>query len=289
MLNLNSTPIVVMGIAVALLASCNSKPTETAEQTSDTDTVKAAPVSARPAHWGYAGEDGPTAWSTLSPAYALCGTGKGQSPINIVKTDAKGGANWKLDYKTTSLRIAHNEHMDDIIDNGHTIQVTVDEGSTFSFGDKAYNLKQFHFHTPSEHTVDGKNMPMEMHMVHQSEDGSLAVVSVLFKEGKVANENFSKIIANLPNAKGESKHITDVNLELKVHLPKDNYAYHYTGSLTTPPCSENVQWLVLRDMVSLTADQITAFSSRIGPNNRPTQPLNDRTVSVDDLTGQVSN
>ena len=214
-------------------------------------------------------------------------TGKGQSPINIVKTDAKGGANWKLDYKTTSLRIAHNEHMDDIIDNGHTIQVTVDEGSTFSFGDKTYNLKQFHFHTPSEHTVDGKNMPMEMHMVHQSEDGSLAVVSVLFKEGKVANENFSKIIANLPNAKGESKHITDVNLELKVHLPKDNYAYHYIGSLTTPPCSENVQWLVLRDMVSLTADQITAFSSRIGPNNRPTQPLNDRTVSVDDLTAQV--
>jgi len=289
MLNLNSTPMVVMGIAVALLASCNSKPTETAEQTTGTDTVKAAPVSARPAHWGYAGDDGPTSWSTLNPAYALCGTGKGQSPINIVKTDAKGGANWKLDYKTTSLRIAHNEHMDDIIDNGHTIQVTVDEGSTFSFGDKTYNLKQFHFHTPSEHTVDGKNMPMEMHMVHQSDDGSLAVVSALFKVGKVANENFSKIIANLPNAKGESKHITDVKLELKVHLPKDNYDYHYTGSLTTPPCSENVQWLVLRDMVSLTADQITAFSSRIGPNNRPTQPLNSRTVSVDNLTGQVEN
>jgi carbonic anhydrase len=111
----------------------------------------------------------------------------------------------------------------------------------------------------------------------------------LFKEGKVANENFSKIIANLPNAKGESKHVTDVNLELKVHLPKDNYAYHYVGSLTTPPCSENVQWLVLRDMVSLTPEQITAFSSKIGPNNRPTQPLNERSVSVDDLATQVNN
>src|SRR5688500_18365964 len=289
MLHLNSTPVLAMGIAAVLLASCNSKPTETAEQTTGGDTVKSTPVSARPAHWGYAGESGPTAWATLSPVYALCGTGKTQSPINIVKTDAKGGANWKLDYKTTSLKIAHNEHMDDIIDNGHTIQVTVDEGSTFTFGDKTYNLKQFHFHTPSEHTVDGKNMPMEMHMVHQSDDGSLAVVSVLFKEGKVANENFAKIIANLPNAKGESKHVTDVNLELKVHLPKDNYAYHYVGSLTTPPCSENVQWLVLRDMVSLTPDQINAFSSKIGPNNRPTQPLNDRTVNIDDLKAQVNN
>lgn len=280
----------LIGIAFTILASCSSKPTtETTEATAAADTVPPLPVSARPVHWGYAGEDGPASWATLSPAYALCGEGKGQSPINIVKTDAKGGANWKLDYKTTSLRIAHNEHMDDIIDNGHTIQVTVDEGSTFSFGDKTYSLKQFHFHTPSEHTVDGKNMPMEMHLVHQSSEGSLAVVSVMFKEGNTVNENFLKIIANLPNAKGESKHITDANLELKVHLPADNYAYHYTGSLTTPPCSENVQWLVLRDMVSLTADQIQAFSSRIGPNNRPTQPLNDRPVRVDDLVGQVAN
>lgn len=283
-----SIRVLAIGIAVSIMMSCSSKPTETVEQTTAVDTVKPAPASARPVHWGYEGEVGPSTWASLSPVYALCGEGKGQSPINIVKIDAKGGVNWKLDYKTTSLKIAHNEHMDDIIDNGHTIQVTVDEGSTFSFSDKTYNLKQFHFHTPSEHTIDGKNMPMEMHMVHQDSDGSLAVVSVLFMEGKVANENFTKIIANLPNAKGESKHITDANLELKVHLPKDNYAYHYTGSLTTPPCSENVQWLVLRDMVSLTADQIKAFSSRIGPNNRPTQPLNDRTVKVDDLVGQVN-
>ena len=280
-------PILALGIGLALVASCNSKPAAVTEQTAATDSVASSPVSARPVHWGYAGENGPTAWGTLTPVYSLCRAGKTQSPINIVKTDAKGGANWKLDYKTTSLRIAHNEHMDDIIDNGHTIQVTVDEGSTFTFGDKTFALKQFHFHTPSEHTIDGKNMPMEMHLVHQSDDGSLAVVSVLFKEGKVANENFSKIIANLPNAKGESKHITDSNLELKVHLPKDNYAYHYIGSLTTPPCSENVQWLVLRDQVSLTSDQINAFSSRIGPNNRPTQALNDRTVKVDDLAAKV--
>lgn len=279
------TPTSVTLLALALVLGCNSKPIQSDESKPVADST--AKLSARPVHWGYEAEVGPTLWATLSPVYALCGNGRTQSPINIEKADAKGGATWKLDYKTTSLRIAHNEHMEDIIDNGHTIQVTVDEGSTFTFGDKSYNLKQFHFHTPSEHTLDSKHAPMEMHLVHQSADGALAVVGVLFQEGAIANENFKKIIANLPNAKGESKHVADANLELKVHLPKDNYAYHYTGSLTTPPCSEGVQWLVLRDPVLLTAEQITAFSSRIGPNNRPTQPVNERSIKVDNLVGEV--
>jgi carbonic anhydrase len=274
--------LVLVSIAFTL---CSKKQKEQDQQVAEPEHT---PTSARPAHWGYEGEDGPSNWAALSPVYALCAEGMGQSPINIIKSDAEGGVSWSLDYKTTSLRIAHNEHMEDIIDNGHTIQITVDEGSMFTFGDKTYSLKQFHFHTPSEHTLDGKHAPMEMHMVHQGEDGSLAVIGILFQEGKEPNKNFEKIIANLPNAKGESKHITDVNLELQVHIPKDNYAYHYVGSLTTPPCSEDVQWLVLRDPVYLTADQIAAFASRIGPNNRPTQSLNERVVRVDDLVGQVS-
>jgi carbonic anhydrase len=274
-------------LALLLISAlgCTTKSTSTDTPANKPDSTQT--TSVRPVHWGYEGEAGPAGWATLSPVYALCGNGKSQSPINIVKTDAKGGSTWQLDYKSTSLRIAHNEHMEDIIDNGHTIQVTVDEGSVFTFEGKSYNLKQFHFHTPSEHTIDGQHAPMEMHMVHQAEDGTLAVVGILFQEGTVPNPNFEKIIANLPNAKGESKHITDVNLELKVHLPADNYAYHYVGSLTTPPCSEGVQWLVLRDPVRLTKDQIEAFASRIGPNNRPTQSLNDRVVKVDDLVGNV--
>jgi carbonic anhydrase len=264
--------------------SCNSKPVESAEVANEVQSKKR---SDRPVHWGYSGETGPEKWSKLSPAYALCDSGKSQSPINIIKTNEREGMTWKLDYKSTSFRIAHNDHVDDIIDNGHTIQISVDSGSTFTFGDKLYYLKQFHFHTPSEHTLDGERFPMEMHFVHQASDGSLAVVGVLFKEGKVVNENFSMIIRNLPDAKGEVKHFTDSNLELKLHVPKVNFAYHYVGSLTTPPCSENVQWLVLRDMISLTAEQIKAFSSRIGPNNRPTQQVNGRTVKIDDLVGQL--
>jgi carbonic anhydrase len=279
----------VIGI-FAIMISCGSKPSESEQSTSQDSvaTQPAAPVSARPTHWGYDGADGPTAWASLDPVYALCGEGKGQSPINIEKKSVKGDAKWNFNYKTTSLRIAHNEHMDDILDNGHTIQVTVDEGSVFDFGGKSYDLKQFHFHTPSEHTVDGKHLPMEMHMVHQSADKSLAVVSILFEEVKLPNENLAKIVSNLPSAKGESKHITDVNLELKMHLPKDNDAYHYIGSLTTPPCSESVQWLVLRNLAPASADQVTAFSSLIGSNNRPVQALNDRTIEEGNLSGEIN-
>lgn len=281
--------IVLLATVAATWSACNNQPKETATTTPPQDTVPAPSPSARPVHWGYEGENGPANWASLSPAYALCSEGKGQSPINIVKTDAKGAYNWQFDYKNTSLRIAHNEHMEDIIDNGHTIQVTVDEGSTFTFNNKTYTLKQFHFHTPSEHTLDGKYAPMEMHMVHQSDDGKLAVVGILFKEGKKPNANLAKIIANMPKAKGDKKHITDANFDLKFNLPKDNYAYHYTGSLTTPPCSEGVQWLVLRNPVEVTADQVKAFSSVIGPNNRPVQALNDRAIEATDLKGRTTN
>ncbi|NJN42889.1 MAG: carbonic anhydrase family protein [Flammeovirgaceae bacterium] len=271
-------------MTLAIFVSCSTKQDQAEEQTSADSVAVAAPVSARPVHWGYDGEDGPANWASLSPVYALCGEGKGQSPINIVKSQAKSSATWSFDYKTTSLRIAHTEHMDDILDNGHTIQVTVDEGSTFTFGDKTYSLIQFHFHTPSEHMIDGKNLPMEMHLVHQSDDKSLAVVSVLFEEGKEENPNLAKMIANFPAAKGESNHITDVNLELKVNMPDHNEAFHYVGSLTTPPCSESVQWLVLGKFRKASAAQIKAFSDRIGPNNRPVQALNERAVESGDIT-----
>lgn len=275
-------------LSVLSLWSCVPKPAKSINHpiVTDSHTTTEHTTSVRPEHWGYEGDTGPSTWSTLSPAYAMCAEGKHQSPVNIVKSDVEGGLNWNLDYKSSSFHIEHTEHMEDIVDNGHTIQVTVDEGSTLTYDGKTYTLKQFHFHTPSEHTLDGKNQPMEMHMVHQSEDGSLAVLGVFFIEGKVPNPNFEKIISNFPDARGESNHVVDSTFELGVYMPSDNFAYHYTGSLTTPPCSEDVQWLVLREMISLTKEQINAFSSRIGPNNRPTQELNNRIINKDDVKGQ---
>ena len=243
--------------------------------------------SKRPVHWSYEGNKGPNNWGNLSAVYALCNQGSQQSPINIIKNETTGGSNWQFNYKNTSLRIAHNEHMNDIIDNGHTIQVNVEEGSTFELNKTIYHLKQFHFHTPSEHTIDGQHAPMEVHFVHQSKSGQLAVVSVLVKEGP-ENDNIAKIVANLPKSKGESKHISDVNLSLQFHLPKVNEAYHYVGSLTTPPCSEFVEWLVFKNYINASKKQIAAIASKIGPNNRPIQKLNKRSIQTDALKGQIS-
>lgn len=277
-------------LLTALLISCN---TTSQKESSETSTVSPEPTqpetaSARPVHWSYEASEGPATWGTLSPAYALCGNGTSQSPINIDHKEVAGEAPFTFDYGTSSLQIAFNQHVDNIVDNGHTIQINVDEGSTFTVSGKVYQLKQFHFHTPSEHTIDGEHFPLEVHFVHQSEDESLAVVGVLFQEGS-ENPNFSSIIANLPTTKGESKHLDDETLHLHLHVPRDQGAYSYSGSLTTPPCSQDVQWLVLRAHPTLSTEQIEAISSVIGPNNRPVQALNNRQIESRELRDSSAN
>jgi carbonic anhydrase len=188
---LSTKMLLVLSMFTALI-SCekmNKKTEVITVKTEKVSTPEATPESARPAHWSYTGSTGPDTWATLSPTYATCGEGHSQSPINILQTELKAGVNGNFKYvPSESFTIAHNNNMENIVDNGHTIQVTVDGGSVFTFGQKSYSLKQFHFHTPSEHTIDGKHMPMEMHMVHQSDDGSLAVVGILIKEGKIKKQ-----------------------------------------------------------------------------------------------------
>lgn len=280
-------------ISLVLLCACKHKKTGITDNSAGNQkkqdslvAVKKNKPSARPVHWSYSGETGPGTWGKLSPVYALCQSGEQQSPININQTDVKKGLLWKINYKTSRLKIAHNEHMDDILDNGHTIQVTVDEGSTFRLNHHTYHLKQFHFHTPSEHSIDGKHFPMEVHFVHQSDSGQLAVIALMVQEGK-ENPNFEKILSNLPAKKGETKHLTKVKLGLQFQLPEKPEAFHYQGSLTTPPCSEKVEWLVFKHFASASKKQIQAFSQKIGNNNRPIQALNKRSVSQDVISGTV--
>ncbi len=267
-------------------AACETKPKETTSATAQ-DSVSAASAptekpSARPVHWGYTGEAGPETWGSLTPVYAACGNGRAQSPINLTPSKPGGTPNWTMEYNTTGLHIAHNQHVDDIVDNGHTIQVNVDSGNTITLNGKVFALKQFHFHTPSEHTLNGKHFPMETHFVHQAADGSFAVVGVFVEEGK-ANANFAQIIKNLPDAPGETNRLADTRLDLTLHVPKNIHAFHYKGSLTTPPCSENVDWLVLRERISMSADQIKLFTDRLKNNNRPVQTLNDRAITMDEI------
>ena len=270
-------PILTITLAAIAAAATGCKTTESKST-----------VNARPAHWGYEGEDDPSHWGSLNPAYIACDRGTTQSPIDITKTSAGSAGAWKLNYKATSLRIAHHEHVIDIVDNGHTIQVTADEGSTLQTAKNTYQLKQFHFHTPSEHTINGKHFPMEVHFVHQSADGNFAVVSAMFTEGS-ANDNLAKLIANFPKAKGDELHFPNTQIDLNLHLPANAAAYTYMGSFTTPPCTENVEWLVFRDPISASKAQLDAFAGRLHHNNRPLQPLNNRTVGTGSFSGSTSN
>jgi carbonic anhydrase len=243
--------------------------------------------SARPAHWGYTGDVAPEKWGGLSPVYAACEKGQIQSPIDIPAVGTGAAKTLKFDYRATGLKIAHHEHVIDIVDNGHTIQITVDEGSTLTTARAAYALKQFHFHTPSEHTIGGKSFPMEVHFVHQSADGNFAVVSALFVEGPT-NDNLAKLIANFPAAKGDTNHLPEVKLDLTFQLPTQSPAYSYLGSFTTPPCTENVEWFVLQQPVTASAGQLQAFADRLNHNNRPLQPLHDREVGRAAVAGSVT-
>jgi carbonic anhydrase len=228
--------------------------------------------------WHYEGAEGPQRWGSLSPKFAACGEGRAQSPIDIGEAASVAESpTLKLRYPTAALRIAHHEHVADGINNGHTVQINYAGGDTMTIGDQAYALVQYHFHNQSEHTIKGKHYPMEMHLVHKSADAKLAVVGVLIEEG-AHNAAFDPIWSNLPAQKGVETHYPHVNVDVDALLPAKRSSYRYDGSLTTPPCSEGVTWVVMTTPIQLSADQIQAFTKVIHDNNRATQPLNGRRV-----------
>lgn len=243
--------------------------------------VGCASQSARPVHWGYEGEKGPAAWGSLTPVYAVCGNGTMQSPIDIPAKAVQGTTSLKVEYGTTVLDIAHHEHVEEIINNGHTIQVSVNGDHAIELNGKKYALKQFHFHTSSEHLVGGKSFPMEMHLVHQSDDGMFAVVGVLFTTKAGESSVFDKVIPYLPSKPGDKQTFDNVFVDLDQLLPKERTGYHYVGSLTTPPCTENVQWLVLDHHKTVDPAVVTAIADRIKSNHRPPQALNGRVPTLD--------
>ena len=230
--------------------------------------------------WHYEGAEGPSNWGRLSPAFAACGTGRHQSPIDLTKPIRGTTAELKTTFPPAELRIAHHEHMADGTNNGHTIQIDYAGADTLTLGGVSYQLVQYHFHAPSEHTVDGRQFPMEMHMVHRSSDSRLAVVGVLIAEG-AHNAAFDPVWANLPATKGVRTHLPAVKVDVDALLPLARTSYRYSGSLTTPPCSEGVSWIVMTTPIQLSREQVTAFTRIIKGNNRPVQDLNGRAVVSD--------
>ncbi len=221
-------------------------------------------------HWSYGGEDGPDHWGELSAAYHMCSEGRNQSPIDI-KVDLKAGMpKLVFDYYSTPLRE---------INNGHSIQQNVEPGSSLIVPGRelSYELKQFHFHSPSEHTIAGRSYAMELHFVHVNEEGLVAVVGVLIEEGE-EHPVVNKLWAFMPEHAGETSE-QPIGIEETNLLPPTHEYYYYSGSLTTPPCSEGVAWIVLKNPIELSAEQIERFKERVGPiTNRPVQPQNARMI-----------
>ncbi|MFQ5464552.1 MAG: carbonic anhydrase [Thermodesulfobacteriota bacterium] len=222
------------------------------------------------AHWGYEGEHGPAHWGDMSDKFKACKEGHKQSPIDIVDAGKADLEDIEFHYGASKI---------DIINNGHTVQVNYDKGSYIKVNGKRYDLLQFHFHTPSEHTVGGAHYKGEMHLVHKSSDGKLAVVGVLIVEGQ-ENPAYSTVWAGLPKKAGKA-HTIKGTVDAARLLPGDRDFYTYSGSLTTPPCSEGVTWLVLTEPVKMSEDQIEDINKILHSNNRPTQPLHGRTVVKD--------
>lgn len=233
---------------------------------------------------------GPPHWGSLDAGYQACATGTSQSPIDITDTVRGGGP---------ALRFGYGEHELVVENTGHVIEVPApdDAHDRLTIGGQTYTLTQFHFHAPSEHTIDGRSFDLEAHLVHTSASGALAVVGVLMDVGGQPNELVDEIFEHAPDVAGEE---TEVDAEFRATelLPGSAHGagpvsvltryYSYSGSLTTPGCSEPVRWIVAKDPVAVSAEAVETMHHLVSlfpgydgfpDNNRPVQPVNDRHIT----------
>ena len=228
--------------------------------------------SAQANDWSYGRETGADVWGELKPEFQTCSAGLAQSPINIE------GSGFSLDIG--SLDFNYQDTPLTIVNNGRTIRVDYQPGSNLTLDGREYELLQFHFHQPSEHLISGKAASMEAHFVHKNRaTGNLVVLAVLMSEGET-DRALESIWQQIPTSNSQASRISDLTINALQLLPEDNKRYYrYQGSLTTPPCSEIVTWLVLKQPVEISRSQIASFSAVIGTNARPVQALNRRTLS----------
>ncbi|HWL28711.1 MAG TPA: carbonic anhydrase family protein [Burkholderiaceae bacterium] len=218
--------------------------------------------------WGYTGATGPTHWGTLDPSFSVCDAGRSQSPINIQAPLTVGLPPLQLDYAGQGKTI---------VNNGHTVQVDFDAKSGLMLDGTRFELKQVHFHAPSENQVNGKSYPFEAHLVHADASGNLAVIGVMFEHG-APNAGLQKLWADMPKDKNAATELKSAFAPADI-LPAARDYFRFSGSLTTPPCSEGVRWLVLKSPMTVAPDQVAQFEKLMGqPTNRPVQPLHARLV-----------
>lgn len=229
-----------------------------------------AMAQASEGHWSYSGETGPEHWGKLAAEFATCSAGKNQSPVNLTETQA-------IKAELPPIQLDYKPGGNEVVNNGHTIQVNYQPGSSMTVGEHRYELRQFHFHAPSENVRDGKPYPMEVHFVHADEQGNLAVLGVMYEVGGHNNE-LAKAWDVMPKEAG-SKAAPKELVDASAMVPQDRSHFRFSGSLTTPPCSEGVSWFVLKSTDKAAAEQIDHFAHTIHhDNNRPVQSLNARVI-----------
>ncbi|ANH70633.1 carbonate dehydratase [Mitsuaria sp. 7] len=217
--------------------------------------------------WSYTGEGAPDKWGQLQPEFRQCAIGTRQSPIDLRDTIKVDQERIQFDYKPSSFSV---------VDNGHTIQVNVAAGNTLTIMGRRYELQQFHFHRPSEERINGRQYDMVAHLVHKDAEGRQATVAVLLERGQ--DQTLIQTVWNyLPLERGDT-YTAPVPIDLTQLLPRDQAYFSYMGSMTTPPCSEGVLWLVLRQPVQLSSQQISVFSHLYPMNARPLQAQSGRLI-----------
>lgn len=221
-------------------------------------------------HWSYEGEGGPQSWGKLKPEFNVCAIGKRQSPINIEETATLRGP-------AEPIQFDYAPSTASVVNNGHTIQVDVVGENSITVRSTHYKLLQFHFHHPSEERVNFRSFAMVVHLVHRNPEGQLAVVAVLLDPGE-ANPLINKVWTHMPLDSGDRVRMPPGVLNLNELLPKDQRYYQFIGSLTTPPCTEGVLWMVLKQPVAISREQLRLFSQLFPNNARPVQPVNGRAI-----------
>jgi carbonic anhydrase len=225
--------------------------------------------------WDYSKERGPDRWASLDPSYVLARVGGSQSPVDIELSGIHQADLPELivDYPPQPLHI---------LNNGHTVELISTPTATLRFGDRVYTLSQFHFHAPSEHTIDGVAAEVEGHFVHTDGEGHIAVLAVPFEEGAAEHPEIGSLLnIDLLSEPGGELVAPKTSFDLHRFLPDAlNPYYTYAGSLTTPPATEGVRWFVLKHRLHLTRQQIETIDRVYYSNNRPTQPLNARLVLI---------
>lgn len=258
------------------VGSCASSSDEEGDETNDSTATEEVGESENKAHsdemhWSYEGETGPEHWAEL-PDCEMC-AGNSQSPVDIAEVIG--------DENLQALAISYTAANEfNAVNNGHTVQVNYPDGSTLTVDGTPFTLKQFHFHCPSEHTMNGEPLPSEVHLVHLDEAGNIAVIGIFIKEG-AENPFFAKLWEHLPAEFNTD--VSEVALEFDINeiLPEDKGYFTYSGSLTTPPCTEGVKWFVMKNAIEASAAQIEALAGMMPANNaRPVQPLNRRTIKA---------